>query len=94
MEPFELDPQEWEDFQTLLNLRLQERGLPGTAENFAHVIRVDWELLTVKANRDRAILNSQHKKIEAQASATEAQAAKLRAEQAALPPDPGPVTQR
>jgi len=90
-EPFELNPREWADVETLLNLRMQERGLAGTAEDFATVLRVDWHLLTNKSNRDRSILNSSHTKIEAQAVATETQATNLRTAQGRLPPDPGPV---
>jgi len=91
MEPFELDPREWANVETLLNLRIQERGLAGTAEDFATVFRLDWDLITIKANRDRSILNSSHTKIEAQAVATETQATNLRTQQGRLPPDPGPV---
>ena len=91
MEPFELDPREWADVETLLNQLIQDRGLAGTAEDFATVLRLDWHLLTDKPNRDRMILHLTHEKLEHQAVATETQATNLRTQQGRLPPDPGRV---
>ena len=91
MEPFELDPRELADVETLLNQLIQDRGLAGTAEDFALVLRLDWHLLTDKANRDRMILHLQHVALESQAVATEDQATNLRTQQGRLPPDPGRV---
>jgi len=91
MEPFELDPREWADVQTLLNQMVQDRGLAGTFEDFSTVLRLDWHLITDKSNRDRMILHLQHQAIESQATATETQATNLRTQQGRLPPDPGRV---
>jgi hypothetical protein len=91
MEPFELDPREWAAVQALLNQMIRDRGLAGTAEDFATVLRLDWHLLTDKSNRDRMILHLKHSEIEHQAVATETQATNLRTQQGRLPPDPGRV---
>lgn len=94
MEPFELDPAEWDDVSELISAQLEDRGLATDAAGVAEVLRLDWYLFADKALRDRMLLHRKHSRLDSSITETEKSSDDMKLTKRGLAADPGPPTTR
>lgn len=94
MEPFELDPAEWDDVSELISAQIEARGLSVDSAAVAEVLRLDWYLFTDQALRERMLLHRQHSRLDESITAVDQSSVDMKLTKRGLPPDPGPPTER